>query len=67
MNINVTFDNAEQGEGYYIDLVTKVSKETSKNNCDLEVTNIGFAKDKKVAIIYADTMAKEFDCKVCVC
>ena len=69
MNVNVTYDNAEKGRGYYVDLVKReyTEEEQKKYGCTFDVDCVGFSENKENALEIAYSIAKEYDCEVCEC
>lgn len=68
MQVCVTYDNAEKGKGYYIDLVKRdyTEEEQKRNGCSCEVENVNFSEDYEKALEIANSLAKKHDCKVSI-
>lgn len=66
MQVCITYDNAEKGQGFYIDLVKKeyTKEEQKKYRYSCEAECLGFSQDKDEALRIAHSIAKKYNCKV---
>ena len=68
MQICVTYDNAEKGKGYYIDLVKReyTEDEQKQYGCSCDAENVGFSEDYENALEIANSLAKQYSCEVSI-
>lgn len=66
MQVCITYDNAEKGQGFYIDLVKReyTEEEQKKYGCSCEAECVGFSENEDEALEIAHSIAKQYNCEV---